>query len=397
MEKLSPGETLWDDSVRGFGVRKQKSLPVYVLKYRFKRRQRFVTIGPHGSPWTPEEARSEARRLLGLLASKEKPRDPADERDRGRSEATFAVLADQYLVDFAEPRKKPRSVAEDRRNLRSHILPVIGHMRHSDVTRPILIRLHARMRDQPVAANRCLALISKIFTTAERLGHREIGSNPCRGIERYREQPRDRYLNDEELARLGKALDAASSSLQAQHPGSTSGRRKDSEDWRAIACIKLLLFTRARLSEILGLKWSWINWDRGAATLPDSKTGPRELVLPVQALALLQSLRDKVRSQFPESDFVLPGARGNAHFVGIQKPWQRIREAASLNDVRLHDLRHAFASTAVSSGDSLYIVGNLLGHRNATTTQRYAHLSINPMRDVADRTAGKLARLIGST
>ena len=391
VEKLQPGQTIWDEAVRGFGVRKQKNLPVYVLKYRFKRRQRFVTIGPHGSPWSPEDARAEARRLLGLLASKERPRDPAYERDLAASEATFADLANQYLVDFAEPRKKARSVAEDRRNLHSHILPTIGHLRHSDITRPILIRLHAKMKDCPVAANRCLALISKIFTTAERMGHREIGTNPCRGIERYKERPRDRHLSDEEIRRLGKALmDAGQPDLN--HSPSSDSR---SEDWRALACIKLLLYTGARLSEILTLKWSWINWDRGCATLPDSKTGPRELVLSTHALSVLHTLKKTVETKYPESDFVLPGAKGNAHFIGIQKPWQRIRQAASLTDTRLHDLRHSFASTAVSSGDSLYIVGSLLGHRNALTTQRYAHLALNPMRDVADRTAGKLAKLIG--
>lgn len=348
-----------------------------MLKYRFQGRQRFYTIGKHGAPWTPDTARTEALRLLGSIASHEAPRDPSAERDFIRAQPTFAEFSEQYLTQYAEPHKKPRTVSEDRRNLRLHVVPSLGHLRLGDITRSDVARFHASRRKFPANANRCLATLSHMFTIAESWGLRAEDSNPCRKIKRYAEFARERSLSPHELERLGCALTASQANPET------------SEDWRAIACFKLLLFTGARLSEILTLRWEWIDWSRGIARLPDSKTGRKNLVLPTPAMDLLISLPTRAAS-----GYALPGIRADSHFVGIQKPWQRLRKLARLEDVRLHDLRHAFASVAVSAGDSLYTVGAILGHRQPSTTQRYAHLSVDPVRAVADKTAIRIAGLL---
>jgi integrase len=156
----------------------------------------------------------------------------------------------------------------------------------------------------------------------------------------------------------------------------------------------LLLLTGARMNEVLTLRWSWIDWRLGIARLPDSKTGPKTLFLPEPALRLLEELKVRVQCDYPRSPFVLPGDRITTNFQGLFGAWHRIRTVARLNDLRLHDLRHVYASTAVASGDSLYIVGRILGHRRSETTERYAHLAIEPVRQVANRTAAKLAGLL---
>lgn len=364
---LKPGETLWDEAVKGFGVRRQRMAAVYVFKSREGGRQRFVTIGRQGAPWTPGSARDEARRLAGALAAK----------PEAGSQGTFGSFSAIYMDRHATAHKKPRSLAEDRRNLDLHILPVLGKLPLAGVTRDEVSSFHAGRRRQPANANRCLALISHIFTMAEKWGVTPPGTNPCRGLTRYREVARERYLSEEELARLGRALAAA--------------QDRPDEDWRAIAALRLLLYTGARLSEILTLQWRFIDWEAGFARLPDSKTGARTLTLPGPARQLLRRVQHDHSGSSP---FVFPGKKKGTWFTGIQKPWQRLRRDAELEDVRIHDLRHSFASLAVAQGESLYLLGHVLGHRRATTTQRYAHVAVTPMLDLANRTADQMARLL---
>ncbi len=371
---MGMSSTIWDSAVRGFGIRRQRRDAIYILKYRFQGRQRFYTIGKHGAPWTPDTARSEALRLLGSIVSNERPCDPSAERHALKAQITFEEFAKRYLSDYAEPHKKPRTVAEDQRNLKLHIVPLLGHLRVREITRADAARLHATRRKFPANANRCLATLSHMLTVAETWGLRPEDTNPCRKISRYPELPRERSLTPDELHRLGTALSSVETEADIQ------------EDWRAIACYKLLLFTGARLGEILTLRWDWIDWTRNLARLPDSKTGRKNLLLPAPAMNVLLSLPMRATS-----GYVLPGMRVETHFVSIQKPWQRIRKLAGLEDVRLHDLRHAFASVAVCGSDSLYTVGAILGHRQAATTQRYAHLSLDPIRVAADRTASSIA------
>jgi integrase len=383
VDQMEPGSILWDSEVVGLAARRQAKSIAYVVKFRASGKQRFVTIGRHGDPWTPKSAREEARKILGGST-----RDTASVLDPDSINLSLASFAQRYIDGYARPQKKPRTWREDERNLRTHILPALGHIRLRDISRADIARFQANRSCAPVNANRCLALISHIMTVAEKWGVREFGTNPCRGIDRYRETIRERYLSTEELLRLGKSLDSADPLLSPD--GSfTSNLKTGREDWRAVSCIRLLLFTGARLNEILSLRWTWIDWERCIARLPDSKTGRRTLALTDPAIQLLHRIRP-----LSDSTFVLPGNRAGSHFIGIQRPWQRIRRKAGLDDLRIHDLRHTFASSAVANGDSLYIVGSILGHRQSTTTQRYAHLSVEPILDVANRTAARISDIL---
>jgi integrase len=304
--------------------------------------------------------------------------DPMAARDAARHASTFADFAARYLAEFAAGHHKPRTRAEEERLLKTAILPVLGTTRLTDIGKADAARLHAKLHETPVTANRALALLSAVLGWAERVGERPDGSNPCRHVSHYPERARERLVTAEELARLGETLANAEASGVA--------------DWRAVALIRLLAFTGARLSEILTLRWEWIDLQTGTARLPDSKTGAKTLYLPAPALAVLAAL-----PRHAENLHVLPGERPGAPLVSPAKAWQRIRGAAGLPDLHLHDLRHAFASTAVAAGDSLFIVGKLLGHRQASTTERYSHLAPDPARAVANRTGERLRAMLDGT
>lgn len=412
VEAMKPGDVIWDSQVKGFGIRRRKVDRVYLVKTRISGRQQILTIGRHGRGyWGPESARREAIRLLGLIQNGE---DPAAEKRQARNAETLGEFSARYMTEYAEARKKPRTRQEDERLLKLHILPSLGAYKIAAITDTDVTRLHVAMQKTPVAANRAVATLSSIMSWAEKTGERPRGTNPCRFVDRYVEKPKERLLSSEEIARLGEALVAAESDWTGEKKAAWTKRcenqadalllqgqerktwlnnrmpqRHTAEDWRAVAFVRLLLLTGARRSEVLGLEWQWIEDAVGRANLPDSKTGPKFLYLASPVMDLLQTLpRD------PTSPCILPGDRPGAKFVGVQKPWQRIRALAALPDVRLHDLRHAFASTAVAAGDSLYLVGKVLGHRQATTTERYAHLAPNPIKSVADRTAARLVSLL---
>jgi integrase len=379
-----PGERdvfLWDVGLKGFGLKVSPAgSKIYLVQYRLggreARTQRY-TIGKHGSPWTPDKAREEAERLLGWVANEV---DPTKERkarlaaQRADTEApTLAEFADRYIDEYAKPYKKPRTVEEDERNLRLHIKPTLGKLKLKDITPAHIAKFHASGRDTPTNANRCRALLSHLFKMAEVWGERPPGSNPCRHVEKFGERKRERFLSAAELTRVADTLERA----EGKEPPS------------AIAAIRLLILTGCRLSEILSLRWEWIDFERSCLILPDSKTGAKTVPLGAPALRALAELPRQ-----EGSPYVLPAERGDGHFVGIQKPWQRVRGAAGLDDVRIHDLRHSFASIAVSGGDSLYLVGKVLGHRQSRTTERYAHLKDDPLRAVADRTAERIAAIM---
>ncbi len=376
--ELVPGQTIWDADVKGFGIRCQRQAAVYVLKSRDQNgRQRFVTIGRHGAPWTPDSARKEARRRLHALT------ECQTSGGLSHPSPTLEAFSHIYLENYARLHKKPRSVAEDRRNLELHILPALGAKRLAEITAADIAQFHIGRGACPSNANRCLALLSHIFAIGAKWGALPAGFNPCRGIKRFRERIRERFLSAEEVVSLGRALsevDGAGGNAQ--------------EDWRPVNILRLLVYTGARLSEILTLQWGWIHWEEGYARLPDSKTGTKTVPLPQPALDVLRRVSEDHGRQ---SKFVFPGARSGTHFTGIQKPWQRIRVRAGLPDVRIHDLRHCFASTAVAHGESLYLVGAVLGHRTTSTTQRYAHLAMKPILESANRTSTKLAALMQQT
>jgi integrase len=361
---------IWDTEVRGFGVRAQRGgSRSYILHYRVGTGRgallRKLTIGKHGAPWTPETARSEAKRLLGLVES---GTDPGADKIARKEAPTVAEVADRFLAEHAEAKRKASTAAAYRKLLSKVILPVIGRRKLAEVTRADVTKLHHANRATPYQSNRLLAVLSKMFNLAEQWGLRPDGSNPCRHIEKFTEHKRERMLSPVELARLGDALAAYNGS---PYPA---------------AAIKLLVFTGARLGEVLGLQWDWIDIERGEARLPDSKTGAKTVHLPPPALTVLSEL-----PRLDGNPHVIVGQKAGAALVNLEKPWRAIRASAGLDDLRLHDLRHAFASVAASSGMGLPIIGKMLGHTQAATTHRYAHLASDPVKAAAAAVAGKIA------
>ncbi len=344
---------------------------MYIVQYRLggrNGRTRRYTIGEHGSPWTPHTARQEAKRLLGEVRA---GRDPAAERARARAQASLATVLDQFLTEHGA-KLKPRTRAEYERLAKLYVVPKLGRVAIGEIERRDIAKLHHEMRGTPYQANRVLALLSKLFAWSEARGLRPEGVNPCRHVEKHREQKRERFLSEAELARLGEAL------ARAEASGTCS-------PW-AVAAIRLLLFTGARLNEILELKWEHVDIERACLRLPASKTGAKTIALNAPALDVLSKL-PRVES----NSFAIVGERPGAHLVNLEKPWRRVRKAAGLDGVRLHDLRHSFASVAASGGNSLIVIGKMLGHTQAQTTARYAHLADDPVRAASEATAARIA------
>jgi integrase len=417
---IKPGEretVYWDDDLPCFGLRVRASGDrSFIVQYRNKyRRVRKMTLGRPGNEFPPEKARKEAERVLGRVREGV---DPAEEKKQARTALTVAELADRYLEQHAEAKKRPSSVRMDKANLRLHVRPRIGNMPVASITRADISGLHHAMKDTPGAANRVLALLSKMFNLAEQWDIRSDGSNPCRHVERYRERMMERFLSGEEIGVLGEVLSYAENT-QIEPPS-------------VVAAIRLLMFTGARLGEILGLRWEHVDFERCRLALPESKTGAKTIYLSAPALEILHGLNER-----KSGPWVIKGRDPGKPLVNLRKPWYRIRERTTLRlwvdhpdpkvsglvaklrdkhgheptyrecfnaaraekvelptglaDVRLHDLRHSFASVGAASGLSLPMIGALLGHSQPVTTQRYAHLAADPVKAAADVIGERIA------
>jgi integrase len=381
---------LWDSDVVGFGVKlNPKGRKTYIAQYRIGGRSRRFTIGGHGSPWTVETARERAKVLLGQVAGGD---DPQEAKTLERQGMTVAEMCELYLTEGLATRK-PTSVATARADLDNHIKPRIGTKRATDVTPEDIDRLLLEIaagktarrlktskkrgvslvRGGKGAANSAISTLGAAFGFAMR--RRVRPDNPVRGVRKFRERKLERFLSPAELARLGEAL-AAAESLGVESPF-------------AIAAIRLLVLTGARRNEILGLQRVWIDSHNSCLRLPDSKTGAKVIHLGGVALEVIQAVPEIIGNPY-----LLPGRGDTGHLKDIQSVWERIRDAAGLSDVRLHDLRHAFASLGVGNGDTLFVVGSLLGHRSPQTTHRYAHLADHPLKSAADRISAEAARLM---
>ena len=378
---------LWDTELKGFGCKvTPNGRKVYFLYYRTASgQQRRPTIGVHGAI-EADKARALARQWLADVAQ---GKDPSAERKASREAETVEELAQRYLAEYAAHYKKGASAEKDRANLENHILPLLGRKKVQDVTRAdierakhgIRIGQTARtrkarprgrsiIRGGPVVANRCVALLSKMFERAEAWGIRQ--DNPARRIGKYKEEPRRRFLNAKEISRLHAALDSA--------------EQNASESRDAIGAIRLLLYTGARKGEIAYLRWREVDFDAKCLRLGDSKTGPGVVPLGSVALAVLSSLPNRGNDQL-----VIQGAREGTP-LALTRPWQRIRAAAQLgDDVKLHSLRHTFASWSVMGGFSLAQTGAVLRHKSAQTTLGYAHHELESQLRTADAVSSAIA------
>jgi integrase len=359
---------LWDKDLKGFGCKitpsKKKS---YFLYYRTRDgRQRRPKIGDHGVI-TCEQARETAKQWLGEVS---KGNDPSAERSLLRSNPTVTELFNRYMQEYA-PHKKPSSQERDKRLGEMYIVPHLGRFKVSSISREDIMALYRKM--QKINANRMLSLLSKMLNLAEMWGYRPDSSNPCRHIKKHPENKRERFLNQDEIMRLQEVL--------------REEENKKIEMPSVIHAISLLLLTGCRLGEILSLRWQEVNFEKRCIFLSDSKTGKRTVYLSPQAIELLERIPREQNNLY-----VIIGRKNQSHLINLQKPWQRIRKKAGLDDVRIHDLRHTFASVAAANGMSLPIIGALLGHKQTQTTARYAHLVGQPLLDATEKISNQLMR-----
>lgn len=337
----------------------------------YRGRQKFITVGPHG-PITAEQARI---RAFEILSEAKGGGDPMREFDESRRSPTMRGLGERFLLEHALLRCKPSTQAEYKRSVELFINPKIGGRKVSDIERRDIAELHHSLSQIPYQANRTLGVLSKMFGLAEVWGLRADGSNPCRHVKKYVERKRERFLSDEEFSRLGAAINEA--------------ERNETETSSAINAIRLLVLTGCRLGEILKLEWAHVNLKGRELRLPESKTGAKIVHFGDAAAEVLKNIK-----KVDANPYVIFGARPGAHLTDLQHPWRRIRASAGLDDVRIHDLRHSFASSALALGEGLPMIGKLLGHTQVQTTARYAHLANAPIKAAAARVSDRIGDVI---
>ena len=358
----------WDWDLRGFGVRVYPNgAKTYLVQTRGPEGSKRITVGRHGMV-SADEARRQGAALLARIKAGEDTRTPGGD-DAG---PTVADLAERYLREHVEVRCKPLTVKSYRQMIDGHILPALGKVPLSALGREHVAELHYRLRKTPVAANDTVGALSRMLNRAEAWGLVPAGSNPCRFVTRYRTRRLERFLTEEEFGRLGRALDA----VEAE------GRIPV----HAAAALRLLMLTGCRCGEVLTLRWEDVALERNEVRLRESKTGPRVVPLSPAAARVLRSI-----PRLAGNPWVIAGREPGARQTHIADYWYRVRESAGLDDVRLHDLRHSFASRALALGEDLTMIGKLLGHRKIQTTARYAHLA----RDSVKESAALVADSIG--
>lgn len=350
----------------------------YQVRYRMGGRStplKTYTLGKHGA-LSPDQARRLAQSIIGDVR---RGIDPAAakalKRAEDRGARTVAALSIDFLAIYGEAKLKPRSLIEYRRAFVKHINPSIGHIKVRDVTHGDVERLHHVMRTMGPTANRSVAALSKFFSWAIRCGYRPDRNNPCKGLEKYKEQARERYLAPAEISAVGEAIRAC------EHANVIT-------PWHA-GLFRCLMLTGMRRDELRTLEWRWVDLERKVFTLPDSKTGRRDIPIAAPVQQILSAL-----PRIEGNPFVFCGARPGQPIINIAKAWKRVLKAAGIAHARPHDLRHTAASIGVAAGASLLLIGGVLGHKNSKTTERYSHLSDDPVRATTEAIAERVAKAL---
>lgn len=390
-----------EGSVKGFGLRVFPSgRKSWILEYRAgdggrRAAKKRFTIGS-ASEFTADEARKMADRLRSNIKV---GKDPQAEKTEGRKAMTVAEVAKAFLSDHVATKRKSRTYEHYEDVLNRIVIPAIGTSRANAVTRSDVARIHLAWRHTPFQANRVLAIVGSMYGFAARRGFVAEGINPGRLIEKYAEDRRERFLSSEELERLGSAIREAETvgipweinpKKKTKHVPKV--KRKTVIGPHASAALRLLIFTGARLREILHLRWSEVDLQRGLLLLPDSKTGRKAIVLNAPAIEILSKLPQM-------GEYVIvgesAGTKDEKPRSDLKRPWGVVSRRAGFKSVRLHDLRHTYASYGAGSGMGLPIIGKLLGHADTRTTQRYAHLDADPLRKASNTIGANIATAMG--
>ncbi|WP_374470298.1 tyrosine-type recombinase/integrase [Phenylobacterium sp.] len=380
--KAADRYTVWDADLKGFGLRVEPSgTKTYVVRYRLGGGRtgtlRQFKIG-RANKLTPDEARDQAKAALALV---EMGKDPQAERVEARQTPTVAALCDAYMAEGVAT-KKASTIALDTIRIERHIKPLIGGRKITELGAGDVERMmnaiadgkvrsedHPHARGGRTAATKSVKLLRAIFNFA--MARKLCVENPTLGVKTFADGKRERFLSPAELGRLGDVLTTAAG--EGAHP-------------YHVAILRLLALTGARKNEIAQLRWSEVDLERGLLQLEDSKTGRKVIRLGAAAQEILSEV---ARTKSP---YVFPDPRDTSLPIrNLDWFWVGIRTRAGLDDVRIHDLRHSFASVGVSGGSGLFLIGKLLGHSHVATTQRYAHLADDPVKAAADKIAGAVA------
>lgn len=393
--------TYWDSEIRGFGVQVLPSgTKTFFFKYKspVTRKQAWYKLGRYTGPASMAQARKKATAVQLLVDDR---KDPKVEEAKAASIPTVAKLVTDFVAGHYSRKAKSTKDAAD--SLLAIAVAEWGTLQPGNITRPMVQELFEKVsngwrpgskeknpKPTPIQANRLLAYLSKLFNWSEKNDYQPQNTNPCRHIEKNPENKRERYLSDDEIQALHTALDAE------------EGRGNVHE----AAAVRILLYTGARLREVLGLRWDQVELQRdelgkevigGTIILREHKTagkvGTKVLPLNLEAARELGRVANfKLAEGTKLSPFVFPGSKAKSCLPTIQRFWERVRKNAGLSDVHTHDLRHTFAAAAISEGLSLRVSGGLLGHTQAATTQRYAHLAQDAAREATAKVGKRLAK-----
>ncbi len=370
--RVEKDTVFWDSELAGFGVRAYPSGSRYYIvqaRERGKPAKR-VTVGRHGV-LTADEARRRAARIITRIKAGEDP-SPEPESARDADSPTVREIAERWMEQHVNTHCKEKTRVMYRLIVDRHILPALGRSSALGVTHAVVVDFHHSLRSTPTMANHSVRVLSRMWSAAEARGELPEGRNPCRRVSGYRENRRERFLSEAEFKRLGEAL----------------------ADWRniggvsayAVAAIRLLLLTGCRKNEILELEWERVDLKAGELKLEETKTGARTVILSPEAVEVLKGI-----PRVEGNPHVIPGQVKGKRLMNLNAPWRVICKRADLDDLRIHDIRHSFASRALALGESLPAIGRLLGHSRVETTARYAHLGRETVREAALRISDSIA------